>query len=147
MNEYCFVIVKPGGVRRGHVGDIISHLEEEGFELLALKHLTLSRRQATSHYRQWQQEPWFRGLLAHMISGPSVAVAVRGDEQKLARLVGTTDPAQSAPDTLRALYGVTITDNAVHTSSPGEGERELRRFFPIHQRYALGFNAWWRRSA
>lgn len=147
MDEYCFVIVKPGGVRRGHVGDIISHLEEEGFELLALKHMTLSRSRAASHYWRWQREPWFTDLVAHMTSGPSVAIAVRGDGQKLERLTGTTVPAEAERGTLRALYGVTITDNAVHTSSPGEGERELRRFFPIHQRHALGFKAWWRRTA
>lgn len=147
MNEYCFIIVKPGGVRRGHVGDIISRLEQEGFQLLALKHLTLTRRQVTSHYWRWQREAWFDGLLAHMTSGPSVAIAALGDAQRLEELAGTTVPIEAEPGTWRRLYGVSITDNAVHTSSPGEGEIELRRFFQIRERYTLGMRAWWRRCA
>lgn len=147
MSEYCFIIVKPGGVRRGHVGDVIRDLEKEGFRLLALKHLTLTRRQVNSHYRQWQREGWFPGLLAHMTSGPSVVIAALGDAQRLEELAGTTAPIEAEPGTWRRLYGASITDNAVHTSSPGEGEIELRRFFPIHERYALGISAWWRRSA
>jgi nucleoside-diphosphate kinase len=147
MREYCFIIIKPGGVRRGHVGEIISRLEHEDFDLLALKHLTLSRRQVRSHYRQWRNEPWFKDLLAHMTSGPSVAIAAMGDTEKLEVFVGETEAPTAAPGTLRRLYGLSITDNAVHSSSPGAGELELRRFFPIHQRFALGLPAWWRRSA
>lgn len=147
MDEYCFVIVKPGGVERGHVGHIIGRLEEEGFQLRALKRVTLTRRQVQSHYRVWRWEHWFKNLLAHMTSGPSVIIVAWGDATRLEEITGTTDPTRSAPGTLRNLCGVSITDNGLHTSSPGEGDIEMRRFFRIHQRFALGIDAWWRRAA
>ncbi len=145
--EYCLVIVKPGGLKRGHVGDIISRIEHEGFTLLSLKLLTMTRRQVRLHYGEWAQQPWFCKLLAHMTSGPSVVILLEGDCAKLERLVGKTDPTQAEPGTLRQLYGVSITDNGVHTSSPGLGDLEMRRFWSIHQRFALGLHAWWRRAA
>jgi nucleoside-diphosphate kinase len=131
--EHTFVMVKPDGVRRGLVGEVISRLERKGLELVNLRLLVIDEEMAGRHYAEHAAKPFFGELVAFITSGPVVAMEWSGPSAvSVARtLMGPTSPVEAAPGTIRGDFGLVITENIVHGSdSPESAERELGIFFP-----------------
>lgn len=131
--ERTFVMVKPDGVRRRLVGEIISRFEKKGLVLLNLKLLSLSREEAEELYRIHQEKPFFEPLVKYVTSGPVVVMILEGEGAvKVVRsLVGSTDPQEALPGTIRGDFALTIEENIVHASDSTESyERESAIFFP-----------------
>ena len=130
--ESTFVMVKPDGVARGLVGEVISRFERKGFTLDRLRMLTIDEDMAGRHYAEHVDKPFFGELVAFITSGPVVAMQWSGESAvSVARtLMGVTNPAEAAPGTIRGDFGLEITNNVVHGSdSPASAERELSIFF------------------
>jgi nucleoside-diphosphate kinase len=136
MQERTLTIIKPDAVAAGHVGEIISRLEREGFRILGVKRLHLSQAQAQKFYEVHAQRPFYASLVAFMTSGPVWVLALERDNAvaHLRQVMGATDPAQAAPGTLRALFGSSIERNAIHGSDSRENAAiELAFFFATHE--------------
>lgn len=120
--ERTFLAIKPDGVQRGLVGEIIRRLETKGFTLVALKLLHPSRELAEQHYAVHKERPFFGGLVDFMTSGPVVAMVWQGDGVVAAsRLaIGTTNPLVSPPGTIRGDLGINIGRNLIHGSDAVE---------------------------
>jgi nucleoside-diphosphate kinase len=130
--EHTFVMVKPDGVRRGLVGEVISRLERKGLELVNLRLLVIDEEIAGRHYAEHAAKPFFGELVAFITSGPVVAMEWSGPSAvSVARtLMGPTNPVEAPPGTIRGDFGLVITENIVHGSdSPESAERELGIFF------------------
>ncbi|NPV79138.1 MAG: nucleoside-diphosphate kinase [Firmicutes bacterium] len=131
--ERTFIIVKPDGVARGLVGAVLERFERRGFKLLRLEVRTIDRTLAEEHYSHLKGKPFFPGLLDAITEGPSVvAVLEREDAIRVARnLIGSTDPREALPGTIRGDFGGSLPRNVVHASDSRESyEREVRLFFP-----------------
>ncbi len=127
------MLVKPDGVRRGLVGEVISRLERKGLELAGMRLLTLDTALAQELYEIHSDKPYFPDLVDFITSGPLVALAVRaeGAISVVRTLMGSTDPLEAAPGTIRGDFGFKVTENLVHGSDgPESAERELELFFP-----------------
>ena len=132
MTERTLVLIKPDGVRRGLVGDVIARIERKGLIIRELQMRTLDEQTAQEHYAEHTDKPFFGELVAFITSGPLVAMAVEGpDAVKAVRtLMGATNPIEAAPGSVRGDYATVITENIVHGSdSPASSERELKLFF------------------
>ena len=118
-------MVKPDGVQRAHIGDIITRIERAGLKIIAMKILQITREQAEKHYAVHEGKPFYEGLIRYMTSGPSVAMVVEGwDAVKHARrLVGPTDPHDAAPGSIRGDYGLDIRRNIVHAADSVENAK------------------------
>jgi len=130
--ESTFVMVKPDGVRRGLVGEVISRFERKGLTLDKMRMLTIDDDLASRHYAEHVDKPFYGELSAFITSGPVVAMQWSGESAiVVARtLMGTTNPAEAAPGTIRGDFGAIITENIVHGSdSPTSAERELALYF------------------
>ena len=130
--QNTFVMVKPDGVRRGLVGEVIGRLERKGLELRQMRLLTIDEELAGQHYAEHRDKPFFGELVEFITSGPVVAMDWAGpDAIAIARTVmGPTDPAEAPPGTIRGALGTVITENIVHGSdSPESAEREIHLFF------------------
>lgn len=133
MSERTLVLVKPDGVRRGLVGEVISRLERKGLVLAALELRTLDRATAEQHYAEHADKPFYGELVEFITSGPVVALAVQGPRvvEAVRALMGVTDPVRSAPGSLRGDYALEIGQNLVHGSDSAESAaREVALFFP-----------------
>lgn len=131
--ETTLVLVKPDGVRRGLVGEVIGRLERKKLKIAAMKMLTVDEALAKRHYEEHLSKPFFPELLAFITSGPIVAMAVSGDEaiSVVRTMMGATDPKKAAPGTIRGDYGLEVTENIVHGSDGAESaKRELGLYFP-----------------
>ncbi len=136
MRETSFVMIKPDGVQRGLVGEVIRRLEAKGLRLVALKMLRISREMAETHYREHQGKPFYEGLMDFITSGPVVAMAWRGPKavSVIRKVMGPTDPAEAPPGTIRGDYGLDVGQNIVHGSdSPESAQRELDLFFSTEE--------------
>ncbi|HEX6203062.1 MAG TPA: nucleoside-diphosphate kinase [Thermoanaerobaculia bacterium] len=132
MTQTTLAIVKPDAFSAGHAGKILAHLEGEGFKIRGLKVVHLSEAQARAFYAVHAERPFFASLVTFMTGGPVVPVALERDDAvaHLRRVMGATDVAKAEPGTLRALYGTSIEQNAVHGSdSPENAALELGFFF------------------
>ena len=111
-------MVKPDGVQRAHIGDIITRMERVGLKIVAMKILQVTREQAEKHYAVHEDKPFYAGLIKYITSGPSVAIVVEGwDAVKHARrLIGATDPHNAIPGSIRGDYGLDIQRNIVHAA-------------------------------
>lgn len=130
--EHTFVMVKPDGVKRGLVGEVISRFERKGLVLEKVRRLVIDEDLARRHYAEHVDKPFFPELLAFITSGPVVAMEWSGDSAVgVARtLMGATDPKNAAPGTIRGDYGLIVTQNIVHGSdSLQSATRELGLFF------------------
>lgn len=134
MSERTLVLVKPDGVSRGLVGEVISRIERKGLTLAALELRNVTRAVAEQHYAEHDGKPFFESLLEFITSGPVVAAVVRGPRAIAAfrQLAGGTDPVEKAtPGTLRGDFGLEVQFNLVHGSdSPESAEREIKLWFP-----------------
>lgn len=130
--EQTFVMVKPDGVQRGLIGEVIKCLEQKGFKLAALKMLRLDNDLADKHYAEHIGKPFYPGLLEYIISGPVVAMVWEGPEvvKGVRVLVGATNPLEAAPGSLRARFASNLQHNVVHASdSPASAQREIALYF------------------
>lgn len=134
MIERTVVLVKPDGVARGLVGEVLSRIERKGLNLVALELRTVPRDVAEEHYGEHTDKPFFGGLLEMITSGPVVAAIVEGERAVAAfrQLAGGTDPVEkAAPGTLRGDFALSTQRNVVHGSDSVESaEREIKLWFP-----------------
>jgi nucleoside-diphosphate kinase len=130
--ERTFVAIKPDGVQRGLIGEVISRFERRGLKLVGLKQLQVTKEMAENHYGEHKGKPFYDGLVSYITSGPIVAMVLEGkDAVALARqVIGATNPAAAAPGTIRGDFAIEIGRNIVHGSdSPESGKREIGIFF------------------
>ncbi len=130
--EHTFIMVKPDGVARALVGEIISRFEGKGLTLEKIRALTIDEALARRHYAEHLEKPFFPELLAFITSGPVVAMEWSGDSaiSVTRALMGATDPAQAEPGTIRGDFGLLVTENLVHGSDgPEAATRELEIYF------------------
>ncbi len=130
--ERTLVLVKPDGVARRLIGEVIARIERKGLDITAMELRTLDQDTARQHYGEHEGKPFFGELVDFITSGPLVAMRVEGEQAVTAvrTLIGPTDPVKAQPGTIRGDFGLEIGQNLVHGSdSPESGERELKLFF------------------
>ena len=130
--QRTLAIVKPDAVAKGVTGEILTRVERAGFKMLALKLLHLSSEEAAGFYAVHRQRPFFASLCAFMTQGPSLVMVLEGENaiQRWRDLMGATDPAKAAPNTIRRDFASSIEANAVHGSdSPESAAFEISYFF------------------
>jgi nucleoside-diphosphate kinase len=130
--EETLVLVKGDGVRRRLIGEIIRRIENKGLDIHALRLMDVSRELAEEHYAEHRERPFFEELVAFITSAPVVAMRVRGEGaiKVMRALMGSTNPADAAPGTIRGDLALSLPDNLVHGSdSPESAARELMLFF------------------
>lgn len=126
------LIVKPDGVRRGLVGEVLRRAEAKGLRIAEMRVMTIDRELAERHYAEHREKPFFRDLVAFITSGPVVVARLEGENaiDVWRTMMGPTDPAIAPPGTIRGDFGLEITENIVHGSdSSASAERELALFF------------------
>lgn len=131
-SENTFVMIKPDGVARGLVGEIISRFERKGLKLVKIRELRIDEALARLHYAEHVDKGFFPELLEFITSGPVVAMEWSGEDAVAVcrDLMGVTDPKKAASGTIRGDYGLAVTQNLVHGSdSPESARRELGIFF------------------
>jgi nucleoside-diphosphate kinase len=132
MAERTLFMVKPDGVARGLVGEIVSRIERRGLSIRAMRLLWVSPEQAADHYSEHGEKPFYPGLVEFITSGPVVAMVIEGDSavSTVRGMMGATNPLDSAPGTIRGDFALEIGENIVHGSdSPANGEREIAIYF------------------
>ncbi|MDA0265083.1 MAG: nucleoside-diphosphate kinase [Chloroflexi bacterium] len=130
--ERTLVLVKPDGVQRGLIGEVISRLERRGLKLVGMKLIQVDDALARQHYGEHVDRPFFAGLVEFITSAPVVAMAWEADNavEAVRNTMGQTNPTTSPPGTIRGDLGLDIGRNLVHGSdSPESAERELALFF------------------
>ena len=133
MTDRTLVLVKPDGVARGLVGQVIARLEDKGLRLVAAELRTLTRDVAETHYAEHRERPFFGSLVEFITSAPLVALVIEGPRaiEAFRALAGATDPVKAAPGTIRGDFALEVQDNIVHGSdSPESAAREIGLFFP-----------------
>ncbi len=132
--DRTLVIVKPDGVERGLAGEVLSRLERKKLSLVATELRTISREIAETHYAEHAERPFFGDLVAFITRSAALIMVVEGpkDTYAVVRLMmGSTNPAEAAPGTIRGDYGIETTENLVHGSDSHESAaREIALFFP-----------------
>lgn len=130
--DRTFVMVKPDGVQRGLVGEVITRFERRGFKLVALKLLQMDGGLAERHYEEHRGKPFFEELVRYITSGPVAAMVLEGKEvvTTVREMMGATQPTKAQPGTIRGTYGVDVGRNIVHGSdSAASAAREIGLFF------------------
>ncbi len=130
--EKTFLMVKPDGVRRGLIGEVIGRLERKGLKIEAMKMMVIEENLAKEHYEAHNDKPFFGELIEFIISGPVVAMIVSGREAvSVARkMMGATDPSQAEPGSIRGDFATLMSENIIHGSDSKESaEREIKLFF------------------
>jgi len=125
-------MVKPDGVQRGLVGEIISRFEKRGYKLVAMKFTQASKEHLEKHYADLAGRPFFNGLVQYMSSGPVVPMVWEGDDivNTGRTMIGATNPLQSAPGTIRGDYCIQVGRNVIHGSdSTASAEKEINLWF------------------
>ncbi len=145
--ERTFVMVKPDGVQRHLVGEIIRSFERRGLKLVGLKMLRITKELASRHYAEHQGKPFFNGLVEYITSAPVVAMVLEGRNciSLVRQMMGATDPAKAAPGTIRASFGIDVGRNVIHGSdSPESAAREISLFFDESELldYGLSLESW-----
>ena len=132
--ERTLVLVKPDGVERGLVGDIVHRFERRGLRLAAAELRTLDRATAERHYAEHEGKPFFEGLVNFITRGPVMAMVIEGPGetwQVVRTMMGPTNPSNAAPGTIRGDLGLEIGQNLIHGSDSAESaQREIAIFFP-----------------
>jgi nucleoside-diphosphate kinase len=130
--ETTLLVVKPDGVRRGLVGEVLRRAEDKGLRFADMRMMTIDRALAEEHYGEHREKPFFRELVEFITSGPVVVARLEGENaiDVWRTLMGPTDPSSAPPGTIRGDFGLVITENIVHGSDSSESaERELKLFF------------------
>lgn len=134
--EQTYVMVKPDGVERGLIGEIVAKIEKKGIKLVAGKLIQIDRKLAEQHYAEHIGKPFFEDLIGFITSGPVFAMVLEGDDViKIARrMMGKTNPLEADAGTIRAEYAVHTNRNVIHGSdSPESAKREIQLFFEPHE--------------
>lgn len=130
--EKTFLMVKPDGVQRGLVGEVIARLERKGFQLVAAKLMHITPELAEQHYAEHRERPFFGELVDFITSGPVMAMVWQGENiiATARQMMGATNPAEAAPGTIRGDFGVQVAMNIIHGSDSAESAaREIGLFF------------------
>ena len=130
--ESTLLIVKPDGVRRGLVGEVLRRVEAKGLRIAEMRLMHIDRALAEEHYAEHREKVFFGELVAFITSGPVVVARLEGEGaiDVWRTMMGPTNPATAPPGTIRGDHGLLITENIVHGSdSPASAERELELFF------------------
>lgn len=130
--ERTLILIKPDGVQRGLIGEIIARIEKRGLKLAGLKLMQATEELAKQHYAEHQARPFFGSLVEFITSGPLVALAVEGPNAiaQMRKMMGSTNPQDAAPGTVRGDYALTVAYNIIHGSDgPESAARELKIFF------------------
>jgi len=135
--ERTLILVKPDGVARSLVGEVINRVENKGYQIVGLKMITPTREILAKHYAEHEGKPFYEPLIEFMLSGPIVAMIAQGNRviEGFRKLAGTTDPTTAEPGTIRGDLardqGTKVVQNIVHGSdSPESAAREIAIFFP-----------------
>ncbi len=138
MIERTLVIVKPDGVVRGLVGEVIKRIEQKGLKIVAMKMIWINRELAEKQYEMHKGKPFYEGLIKYITSAPSVAMVVEGKEAiKVVRnLIGATNPREALPGSIRGDFAIGLPNNIVHASDSEEtAEREIKIYFKEEEIY------------
>ena len=130
--ERTLILVKPDGVQRGLMGEIVSRFERRGLKLLGMKFIQMSEALANQHYAVHKERPFFNDLVSYITSGPVLAMVWEGKDAIAAArsTIGATKPVEAAPGSIRGDFGMEIGRNLVHGSdSPENGIKEANLFF------------------
>ncbi len=147
MLERTYVMIKPDGVQRNLIGQIVSRFEQKGFKLVAGKLVTLSKETAETHYGEHREKPFFNELVTFITSGPVFAMVWEGEQVvKISRhLIGATNPAEATPGSIRGDYAIQVGMNVIHGSDSTESaDREIGIFFSEEElsTYEKNTNVW-----
>jgi nucleoside-diphosphate kinase len=144
--ERSFVMVKPDGVQRGLIGEVISRFERRGLKLVAAKLMTVSKELAAEHYAALKDRPFFPSLIEFITSGPVMAMVWEGPNAiaTIRKTMGATNPANAEPGTIRADFACDVSFNIVHGSDgPESAAREIGLWFgELGASYARATDAW-----
>ncbi|MGB3309571.1 MAG: nucleoside-diphosphate kinase [Nodosilinea sp.] len=130
--ERTFLMIKPDGVQRGLISNIIGRFETKGFTLVGLKFMAVSRELAEKHYDVHRERPFFAGLVDFITSGPVVAMVWEGEGviASARKIIGATKPLEAEPGTIRGDLGVTVGRNIIHGSdAPETAQAEIALWF------------------
>lgn len=144
--ERSFVMVKPDGVQRGLIGEVISRFERRGLKLVAAKFMVVSRELAEQHYAELKERPFFPGLIQFITSGPVMAMVWEGPNAiaTIRKTMGATNPANAEPGTIRADLACEVSNNIVHGSDgPETAVREIALWFgDLGPSYSRAVDQW-----
>ncbi len=145
--EKTFLMVKPDGVQRNLIGEIVSRFEKKGFQLVGGKLMVISKELAEEHYGEHKERPFFGELVDFITSGPVFAMVWEGENviATARQMMGSTNPKDAAPGTIRGDFGVTVGKNIIHGSdSPESAVREIGIFFNENElvEYKKLMNEW-----
>lgn len=132
MIEKTYTMIKPDGVRNGHIGEIVNRFERVGLTVERMELGMVSGELAKANYAEHEGKPFYEGLIAYITSGPVVKMVVSGENAvaTVRKLMGATNPADAAPGTIRGDFGLTMDENVIHGSdSVASAEREIGVFF------------------
>ncbi|MDT7861303.1 MAG: nucleoside-diphosphate kinase [Saccharolobus sp.] len=130
--ERTFVMIKPDGVRRGLIGEIINRFERRGLKIVALKMVKMDRKTAELLYEEHKGKSFFEDLINYVTSGPVVCMVIEGEDavQVVRRMIGNTDPKEAPPGTIRGDFALSKSENIIHASDSLEkAKREMSIFF------------------
>ncbi|AIZ60614.1 nucleoside-diphosphate kinase [Bacillus safensis] len=130
--DKTFLMVKPDGVERQLIGDIVSRFEKKGLQLVGAKLMSIPKEVAETHYGEHKEKPFFGELVDFITSGPVFAMVWQGEQvvDVTRQIIGKTNPKEALPGTIRGDYGLTVGKNIIHGSdSPESAEREINLFF------------------
>ncbi|ADE71337.1 MULTISPECIES: nucleoside-diphosphate kinase [Priestia] len=147
MIQKTFLMVKPDGVQRSIIGEVISRFEKKGFQLVGAKLMHISQELAETHYGEHKEKPFFGELVKFITSGPVFAMVWEGENviSVSRQMVGKTNPQEALPGTIRGDYGLIVDKNIIHGSdSPESAEREISLFFESEELtfYKKDADAW-----
>ncbi len=131
MIERTFLMIKPEGVERGLIGEIIGRFERRGFKIVALKLTKMTRKRAEEQYEEHRGKEFFNDLISYICSGPVVMFVIEGEDAiaTAREMAGATDPGQAKPGTIRADYGIDVQRNVIHAS---DSQESARREIALH---------------
>lgn len=130
--ETTLVLIKPGGVERGLIGEVVRRIEMRGLTLVGMKLINAERATVKEHYDEHRQRPFFKDVVDYLTSGPIVAMAVRGPNaiQAIRTMMGATNPVEATPGTVRGDLALTIDENLTHSAANADdAARELKLWF------------------
>jgi nucleoside-diphosphate kinase len=130
--DRTFAIIKPNSVAKNQIGRIVTMMEEDGLKIVHAKMKTLTKAEAEGFYAEHKERPFFGSLVKFMTSGPVLLMVLEGQGavEKYRALMGATDPAKAAPQTIRKTFADSLEANSVHGSdSPTSAQREIAYFF------------------
>ncbi|MGC8866552.1 MAG: nucleoside-diphosphate kinase [Bacteroidales bacterium] len=133
-----FTMIKPDAIEKKCIGSILASISSQGFEIVALKMVKLTKEQAASFYEVHKERPFYKDLVEFMSSGPIVAAILKKENavESFRQLIGATDPSKADKETIRAMCGTSIQRNAVHGSDSDENaQREAAFFFSNLERF------------